>query len=194
MAGNNSRILYIIAGPNGAGKTTFAKKFLPDYEECLEFVNADLIAAGLSPLAPDSAVTAAGRLMLERIHSLSEQGKSFAMETTLSGLSYANFFTKLKERDYSLRLFYLWIPDARFSMMRIAARVRSGGHNVPNDIVRRRYKKSMHNFFTLYWPLADTVALLDNSGAIPRLIAVQDFQKLSVINEKLFTRIKGAAK
>ncbi|MDD2773828.1 MAG: hypothetical protein PHP45_09070, partial [Elusimicrobiales bacterium] len=109
----HNRTIYVVAGPNGAGKTTFAKKFLPDYVGCLEFVNADLIAAGLSPLNPDAAATPAGRLMLERIHSLSSQNKSFAMETTLSGLSYAGFFTEIKKREYKLHIFYLWIPDVK---------------------------------------------------------------------------------
>lgn len=189
----HGRKVYVVAGANGAGKTTFAKRFLPEYSGCLEFVNADLIAAGISPLNPDASATQAGRLMLERIHRLAGQRKDFAFETTLSGLHYLKFLSELKKQGYGVHVFYLWIPSVRLAFQRIAERVRQGGHNVPQKIVTRRFKKSLYNLFNRYWAVADTISLLDNSASAPRLIALKNNGSLNILDGKLFAYIQGIA-
>ncbi len=142
--------LYIIAGPNGAGKTTFARKFLPHYVKCLEFVNADLIAGGLSPFAPEKAAIHAGRLMLEQVHSLANRGEDFGFETTLSGKTYIKFLHDLKNRGYRIHLFFLWIGSIQLALQRIRTRVRNGGHDVPEGVVRRRFGRSLSTYFHKY--------------------------------------------
>jgi len=122
--------LYIVAGPNGAGKTTFAREFLPNYAECLEFVNADLIAGGLSPFYPERAAIRAGRLMLEQIRLLASQDRDFGFETTLSGKTYVRLLTNLKAQGYRIHLYFLWIKNVDIAIERIADRVRRGGHSV----------------------------------------------------------------
>jgi len=130
--------VYVIAGPNGAGKTTFARTFLPDFAHCEEFVNADLVATGLSPFAPENRAIPAGRLVLARIKELSSQGKNFGFETTLSGITYLNLFKDLKKKDYIIHVFYLWLLDESLAVQRIRDRVRQGGHSVPLEDIRRR--------------------------------------------------------
>jgi predicted ABC-type ATPase len=142
--------LYIIAGPNGAGKTTLARKFLPQYAECLEFVNADLIAGGLSPFAPERAAILGGRLMLEQIHSLAERGLDFGFETTLSGKTYVKLLRDMKKRGYLIHILFLWITNVELALERIELRVRNGGHHIPETIVRRRFSRSLSNFFRFY--------------------------------------------
>ena len=137
--------LYVIAGPNGAGKTTFAREFLPHQMGCLEFVNADLIAGGLSPLAPETAAIQAGRLMLERIHTLAVQWKNFGFETTLSGRSYLRLFHNLKRQGYEIHVSFVWLRSVALALQRVADRVRLGGHNIPTAVVRRRYTKGLRN-------------------------------------------------
>ncbi|MEW6358627.1 MAG: zeta toxin family protein [Planctomycetota bacterium] len=161
---------YIIAGPNGAGKTTFAREFLPRYVKCVEFVNGDLIAQGLSPFAPGMAAAEAGRIALDRIHALASDGKDFAFETTLAARSYAPFLRTLKASGYTVHLFYLWIPDVQLALCRIADRVRQGGHNVPEADVRRRFTRSLQNLFRLYRDHTDYLYFFDNSGENPSLI------------------------
>jgi len=163
--------LYIIAGPNGAGKTTFARKFLPDYVKCLEFINADLIAGGLSPFVPERAAIQAGRIMMEQIRSLSAQRRDFGFETTLSGKTYVKLFLDLKKKGYRIHLFFLWLANANLAIERIAERVRLGGHHIPDSVVRRRFDRGLSNFFRLYRPLLDSWAFFDNSENTPRLIS-----------------------
>jgi len=127
----NNKNVYIIAGPNGSGKTTFASKFLPDYIKCPNFVNADLIAQGLSPFSPRSAAIKAGKLVLGQIREFAETGVDFAFESTLAGKSYVNLFKDLDRKGYRLHLFFLWIPNADLAIARIKDRVAEGGHNVP---------------------------------------------------------------
>lgn len=182
--------VYIVAGPNGAGKTTFAKKFLPFYADCFEFINADLIAAGISPLNFEKAVYQAGRLMLDQIFKLANKRSDFAFETTLSGKSYVRFLKQLKASGYEIHLFYLWIPDSRLALKRIAERTESGGHDIPKSIVIRRFRKSLKNFFKLYWSLPDTISLIDNSISAPRLIASKHGGNLHIMDESLFKRIR----
>jgi len=183
--------VYIIAGPNGAGKTTFATKFLPHYVECMEFVNADLIASALSPSLPDRAAFRAGRLMIEQIHSLADSRVDFGFETTLAGRGYVRLLNNLKDRGYQIHLFYLWIHSIDVALERIAGRVKMGGHNVPEDVVRRRYHKGMSNFSRLYQPLTDSWAIYDNSTDTPHLIAYKEHDKLEIIDHDTFYRISN---
>ena len=139
--------VYVIAGPNGAGKTTFATEFLPDFVNCREFLNADLIAAGLSPFAPETQDVRAGRLLLTRIKELTAAKETFGFETTLSGRGYIRLFEKMRINGYRIVVFYLWLPSADMAVARVKARVRQGGHNVPESVVRRRYGVGLRNFF-----------------------------------------------
>jgi predicted ABC-type ATPase len=178
--------LYIIAGPNGAGKTTFARKFLPQYVECLEFVNADFIAGGLSPFAPERAAIHAGRLMLEQIHSLTERGLDFGFETTLSGKTYVKLLQEMKRRGYFIHIFFLWITDVELALERIKLRVRNGGHHIPEAIVRRRFGRSLTNFLRFYKPLADSWTIFDNSSDVPKMIAFEESGRLEIVDRDLF--------
>ncbi len=144
------KAVYIIAGPNGSGKTTFARLFLPDYVNCPNFVNADLIAQGLAPFEPNAAAIKAGKLVLQQIHEYAKRGVNFAFETTLSGKSYASLLAELKNKGYAFHLFFLWIPSPELAIARIKDRVAEGGHTVPAEDVRRRFSRGMNNFFTLY--------------------------------------------
>lgn len=184
-----NRNVYVIAGPNGSGKTTFAVKFLPEYVNCPNFVNADLIAQGLSPFSPGAAAIKAGKLVLEQIHQFANRGVDFAFETTLSGKLYVNLFKSLKIKGYKIHLFFLWIPDADLALSRIKTRVARGGHNIPADDVIRRFRRSVSNFFKLYQPLLDSWSLLDNKGPVPILIAEKKNGKIAVVNEDLYHRI-----
>lgn len=161
---------HIIAGPNGAGKTTFAKEFLPHYAKCLEFVNPDLIAQGLSPFDPSRQATYAGRMVLTRIEELSRRRADFAMETTLSGRTYARMFRSMRKLGYRLVMYFVWLPAPELALLRIEDRVRHGGHNVPSDDVRRRFGRSIRNLLGEYLDLMDSVFVFDNSGDAPEPI------------------------
>jgi predicted ABC-type ATPase len=134
----NKKIL-IIAGPNGAGKTTFATEYLPNEADCPIFVNADLIAAGLSPFRPDLIAIRAGRLMLNQIHEHASKGDSFSFETTLSGRGYARMIPRWQEQGYQVKLFFLRLPTPEMAIIRVKQRVLEGGHNVPEAVIRRRF-------------------------------------------------------
>ena len=189
-----NKTAYIIAGPNGSGKTTFATLFLPDYVQCPNFVNADLIAKGLAPFEPQAAAIKAGKLVLQQIHEYADRGADFAFETTLSGKSYANLLVELKAKGYSLHLFFLWIPSAELAIARIKDRVAEGGHYIPAEDVRRRFARGLINFFTLYEPLVDSWMLFDNSKMKPILIAKRRNGHREIINEELFTTIQRTAR
>lgn len=179
--------LYIIAGPNGAGKTTFARKFLPNYVKCLEFVNVDLIASGISPFAPERASLQAGRIMLEQIHSLGNRGLDFGFETTLSGKTYVKLLNDLKKRKgYQIHLFLLWISSVKLALERIELRVRQGGHPIPEAVVRRRFDKGLYNFFHFYQPIADSWVIFNNSEDTPKMIAYEESGRLEVLDPDLF--------
>jgi len=178
--------VYIIAGPNGAGKTTFARKFLPDYAKCLEFVNVDLIASGLSPFDPERVALKAGRIMLEQIHSLAKRGVDFGFETTLSGKTYVKLLRKMKKGGYLVHIFFLWIPNVELGIERIKLRVRNGGHHIPDEVVRRRFGRSSLNFFRYYQPLADSWTIFDNSVDIPKMIAFSESGKTEILDSDLF--------
>jgi predicted ABC-type ATPase len=160
----------VIAGPNGAGKTTFAREFLPKDAGVVHFVNADLIAGGLSPLRPESAVVAAGRLFLSELDRLAKARVDFAFETTLSGLVYLARLRRWKAAGYRIEIIFLRLFSSRLALRRIAARVKQGGHDVPRADVLRRFTRGWNNFQTIYRPLADTWAVYDNSGDTPRLL------------------------
>ena len=148
--------LYIIAGPNGAGKTTFIKRFAPRHLALLDFLNADEMARGLSPLAPERAQIEAGRLMLERVRQFIANAKSFAMETTLSGRTYRLLLKQARDAGFATHLDFLVLPSVEDSIRRVANRVIQGGHNVPEADLRRRFRLGLQNLFSLYRPFCDT--------------------------------------
>jgi predicted ABC-type ATPase len=166
--------VYIIAGPNGAGKTTFAREFLPKYADCSNFVNADLIAQGLSPFSPETAAFRAGRLMLEEMEAFARHGDDFGFETTVSGRSHLNVIRRLKEHAYQVHFFYLWVPSVELGLARIRERVLRGGHDVPEVVVRRRFSRSITNFLVHYRLLADRWILFDNSAAALSIVASEE--------------------
>ena len=166
----NELKIVIIAGPNGAGKTTFAREFLPHEANCPVFVNADLIAAGLSPFHPEAAAIRAGRLMLEEIETHVAQRRSFAFETTLSGRVYARKIKEWQTLGYHVKLIFLNLPNADMAFARVAARVAQGGHNMPEEVIRRRFILGLSNMEKIYKPLLDAWIHYDNSGSVPRLI------------------------
>jgi predicted ABC-type ATPase len=167
---NDSPRILIIAGPNGAGKTTFAEEFLPNEADCPIFVNADLIAAGISPFYPELVAFRAGRLMLEEIYGHVRNKNSFAFETTLSGRTYARLIPIWQELGYTVKLFFLQLDSVDLALARVKQRVRKGGHNVAELLVRRRYVSGLQNFHTLYKKLVDEWSLYENSAEQPVLI------------------------
>lgn len=182
--------VHVIAGPNGAGKTTFASAFLPDFVHCREFLNADLIAAGLSPFSPETQNVRAGRLLLERIRELAGERVDFGFETTLSGRTYVKILKDLKAIDYRVTLFFLWLPSAEMAAARVASRVRRGGHDVPADAIRRRYAAGLQNLFRLYRPIPDLWSLYDASRLPPKRIASEAQGKLIITQKRLFGQIE----
>lgn len=164
MASKPTARVIIIAGPNGAGKSTFAQEYLPNEASCPTFVNADLIAAGLSPFDPAVAAVRAGRLMLEEIRRHAHSGKSFAFETTLAEKSYGRQIPQWQAAGYSVHLVFLKLQHPDLAIKRVAIRVAQGGHNVPELVIRRRFDKGWSNFQNLYRELVDSWSLYDNSG------------------------------
>ncbi len=180
---------YIIAGPNGAGKTTFAREFLPNYADCRNFVNADLIAQGVSPFSPETAAVRAGRLMLEEISLFMRRGADFAFETTLSGRGHLNLLRHLKKQGYGVHVFYLWVSSVDLALSRIRERVLRGGHDVPEAVVRRRFDRSIANFLVHYRPLADSWILYDNSLEIPEVVAFERQGRLRIVEASLYNSL-----
>ncbi len=155
--------VVVIAGPNGSGKSTTAPKLLRDTLKVEEFINADVIASGLSAFAPERAAFPAGRIMLRRMKELAELRENFALESTLSSRSLAPWLIKLRTNGYVVHLIFLWLVNANLAVKRVAERVKTGGHDIPEEIVRRRYTRSIGNFFNIYRPIADSWLMLDNS-------------------------------
>jgi len=170
--------LYVIAGPNGAGKTTFAREFLPHFAHCDEFVNADLIALGLSPFAPREVALQAGRLL-----------RDFGFETTLAGLSYLRWFKRWRAEGYRIHLIFLWLPDEDLAVSRVKFRVQMGGHNIPERVIRRRFHRGLKNLLTRYKERVDTALIYDSSGDRPREIAHLEKGIWQVVELELFQQL-----
>jgi len=168
-------IIYVLAGPNGAGKTTFANSFLPTFAECREFLNADLIAAGLAPFAPETQSVRASELLLRRMEELTAKGLSFSFETTLAARSYQSSIGHWRSLGYQVFLVYLWLPSVELAIQRVAKRVREGGHDIPETVIRRRYSRGLRNLLDLYLPIVSTVWVFDGSTFPPtRVIEIVD--------------------
>lgn len=161
----------MIAGSNGAGKTTSAMGLLPSILQCEEYVNADLVAAGLAPFNPDKMALAAGRLMLERLQKLAKRKCDFAFETTGATRSFAPFLSTCQQQGYTINLIYLQLEIVELTIARVAFRVANGGHNIPEDVIKRRYHKSKLNLTELYQPIANNWVIYDNSAELPQQIA-----------------------
>jgi predicted ABC-type ATPase len=181
--------VYAIAGPNGAGKTTFAVRYLPAFADCREFVNADLIATGLSPFAPETQAIRAGRLLLTRIKELWRARSSFGFETTLAGRGYVRALQGMKEAGYRVELIFLWLPNAELAVARVANRVSQGGHGVPVETIRRRFDAGLRNLFHAYLALMDAWYLYDASRYPPILVAHEDQGQRHVHEPELFGSI-----
>lgn len=178
--------VHIVAGPNGAGKTTFAREFLPKYAECKNFINADMIAQGVSPFSPEAASFRAGRLVLGEINRYVARTDDFGFETTLSGRSYLNLIRRLKRQRYRVNFFFLWVPTVELALTRVRGRVFEGGHDVPEHLVRRRFDRSIRNFLQYYRELGDSWLLFDNSGAAPRVVAFGNHGKPRIIDRDFY--------
>lgn len=164
--------VVMLAGPNGAGKTTSSRTLIADQMAVMTFVNADVIAQGLSGFSPDTVALRAGRIMLDRLRELAESRQSFAFETTLAGRSYAGWLSRLRLVGYEIHLHYFWLTSADLAVMRVAERSKRGGHSIPEPTIRQRYERSLDNLFDLYLPLADLWSIYDNSLAgLPRIVA-----------------------
>lgn len=190
--------VVVLAGPNGAGKSTSAAHLLQGALGVDEFVNADTIAKGISGFAPDRAAIAAGRVMLDRLKQLAGQRRSFAFETTLASRSFARWLRELKAEGYRTHVVFLWLPSADMAVARVAGRVRTGGHNVPEDVIRRRYTAGLRNFFGLYQPLANSWQMIDNSTldslnviAAGAFADASDVRDRAVWAEILAAQVKG---
>ncbi len=174
--------LFIISGCNGAGKTTASYTILPEILNCEEFVNADEIARGLSPFQSESAAIQAGRLMLERINKLIENGYDFAFETTLATKSYKNLVEKAKMKGYHITLLFFWLRTPDLAVKRVETRVKEGGHNIPEEVIRRRYDNGLKNFFGIFEQIVDDWMFIDNSGEPYEIIAQKNIKEKTVMN------------
>jgi predicted ABC-type ATPase len=184
--------LYIIAGCNGAGKTTASNTIFPDILDCNEFVNADYIAAGISPFNPEGAAFEAGRIMLHRINQLLTEGKDFAFETTLSTRSYVSFIQKAKDAGFRVSIVYIWLSSPEQAKERVAMRVAQGGHHIPDDVVERRYYKGIKNLFKLFMPVCDYWIIGDNSlGKLSTIASGTGIVEINVKNHDIWNSIKA---
>lgn len=183
--------LYIISGCNGAGKTTASFSILPELLKCKEFVNADEIAKGISPFNPESVSIEAGRIMLERINDLIKKGDTFAFETTLASKSFKDKVIKAKSLNYNVILLYFWLKDTSLAKERVKLRVKNGGHNIPEEVIERRYYRGINNLFNIYLKLVDELMIIDNSENEIELIAERYYnENLVVYNQTKFDLIK----
>lgn len=177
---------WIIAGPNGAGKTTFALEYLLHTVQCRHFINADLIAAGLSPLAPEQQLITASRLFLHEIERCIAAGQDFAFETTLAGRGYLKLIQRLQAKNWRVELIYLALPSVEMSRIRVAERVAHGGHDIPTRDIERRFPRSLYNLLHLYSPLADqTLCFMNNIGS-PEMIFLQKATQRQILHHDYF--------
>ena len=187
--------LYIISGCNGAGKTTASYTVLPEILECREFVNADEIARGLSPFNAESVAIEAGKLMLLRIEELLKEDVTFAIETTLATRSYVNLVKRAQRQGYRVNVLYFWLSSPELAMKRVAERVSKGGHDIPEEIIRRRYTAGINNLFKLFLPVVDYWAIFDNSATPRRIVATGGRKSETVtMEEELLRTIKAYVK
>ena len=183
--------LIVIAGPNGAGKSTAAPVILQNFLRVHDFVNADVIAKGLSAFQPEKEAIRAGRIMLNRIRDLAGKGEDFAFETTLASRTFAPWMLELKQQGYRLHLVFLWLKDADLAVSRVKTRVELGGHHIPEKTIRRRYNKGVANFFNLYRPLLDSWKFYDNSdSSILSLVASGAGNKVVVENKFIWDKLQ----
>jgi predicted ABC-type ATPase len=183
--------MYIIAGCNGAGKTTASFTILPDIIDCNEFVNADEIAKGLSPFKPEKVAIQSGRLMLQRINNLICQDESFAVETTLSTKNYKEKIIKAKKNGFNTILIFFWLNKVELAIERVKIRVEEGGHDIPKEVIVRRYHNGIKNLFSIYWDLVDELLIYDNSFGEHELIAQKrDDNNLKIYNQVKFKNLK----
>jgi predicted ABC-type ATPase len=182
-------VCRIIAGPNGAGKTTFALKYLPEVAPGTAFVNADLIAAGLSPLAPEQKLLAASRLFLQQIEQHVVEGRDFAFETTLSGRGYLRLVRRLRSAGWRVELLYLALPNVEMSRLRVAERVAHGGHSIAPADIDRRFPRSLRNLFDGYSGAVDHARCLLNSGPLPEIVFVQDGDKRTIFSQTVYDHL-----
>lgn len=180
-----SPILYIIAGCNGAGKTTASMSVLPAVLDCQEFVNADEIAKGLSPFKPEEVAIEAGKLMLQRIDQLLDKSATFAIETPLATKSYKHLVKRAKASGYRVILLFFWLSSPEMAVMRVAQRVASGGHNIPKDVIHRRYWAGLRNLFEIFVPIVDLWSLYDNNEGAQAIV-----KDCVIINEEKLNKIK----
>ncbi len=186
---NKSPICTIIAGPNGAGKTTFAMKYLPKIAGCLNFINADEIARGLSPLDVEAAQIQASRIFLGAIEEKIRRRECFAFETTLSGIAYLPKVRQWRQNGWRVELFYLWIPSAESSARRVEFRVKQGGHDIPSEAITRRYPRSIANLF-IYMKNCDAVHCVDNSGEFIQPIFDADESGIQIYDSEIYRKMR----
>lgn len=180
---------WIIAGPNGAGKTTFALEYLPRVARCFRFVNADLIAAGLSPLAPERELLTASRLFLAEIETCVRLREDFAFETTLAGRSYLKLVRRLQAEGWRVELIYLALPSMEMSRLRVAERVAHGGHNIPASDIERRFARSLRNLLESFSPAVDACRCFMNSDALPELVFEQAGTMRNIVSITLYQHL-----
>lgn len=184
--------LYIIAGCNGAGKTTASFNILPEILSCKEYVNADEIARGISPFQPEKVAIEAGRIMLKRIDELLENNETFAFETTLASKSFESLINKSKSKGYYVNLIYYWLESVELAEMRVKTRVAEGGHNIPKDVIHRRYFRGIDNLFKIYHDICDVLVIYDNSRDFPELIYQRkEVNEYIIFNQQKFETIKS---
>ena len=186
-------VCWIIAGPNGAGKTIFALKYLPEVAHCRAFVNADLIAAGLSPLAPEQQLLAASRLFLSEIEQHIRAHHDFAFETTLAGRGYLRLIQRLRATGWRVELLYLALPTLEMSILRVAERVAHGGPSIPSADIERRFPRSLRNLFEVYAGAVDYTRCFLNSSETPQLVFVQQGEARTVLQPTLFEQLLSEA-
>ena len=177
---DSEKRLYIISGCNGAGKTTASYTLLPEVFQCKEFVNADEIAKGLSPFNPEGVAIDAGKVMLQRINDLLEREETFAIETTLSSRTLKSLVKNALSLGYNVKLIFFWLNSTQLAISRVAQRVREGGHNIPQHVIRRRYVAGIRNLFKIFIPIVDNWLIADNS-ATPRILIAEGGKNMNTV-------------